>query len=69
MSEIIRQQKQLIGSFVYSKSQFKAAMNLAKNCEDSWVTNLSFDEVENVLIKFLQGEFEHVKVALRPNMV
>ena len=69
MSEIIRHQKQLIGSFVYSKQQFNEAMNLATNCDPEWVTNISFEETENHLIRFLQGDFEHIKIALRPQTV
>lgn len=67
MSEIIRHQKQLVGSFVYSKSQFKEAIELVKICDSNWVNNISFNEVEKALVGFLQGNFDHIKVALRPN--
>ncbi len=69
IAELIRYQKQLKGSFVYSKRQFSDAITLAKICQDTWVKNISFAEVENVLHQFLAGDFEHVKVALRPNGV
>jgi hypothetical protein len=29
--------------------------------------SVSFEEVENILFAFLQGDFEHIKIALRPN--
>jgi|TARA_B110000908_G_C10240561_1_gene445828 (R,R)-butanediol dehydrogenase/meso-butanediol dehydrogenase/diacetyl reductase len=66
MSELIRHQKELKGSFVYSKSQFCKAIELAKNCNSSWVKNISFAEVEDTLTKFIEGDFTHIKVALRP---
>lgn len=67
MIEIIRHQKKLIGAFVYSKSQFKAAISLAGNCSSSWVKNISFEDVEGYLFRFLNDDFEIIKVALRPN--
>ncbi len=66
VSELIRHQKKLIGSFVYSKRQFTDAIELAKTCDSGWVKNISFKEVEGILKGFLQGDFSHVKVALRP---
>ncbi len=67
ISEIIRHQKQLIGSFVYSERQFKEAITLVTACKSHWVKSLAFHEVEAVLIKFCQGDFDIVKAALRPN--
>ena len=67
ISEIIRHQKRLIGSFVYSKSQFEAAIELAQMCNSSWVTSIGFSEVEEYLIRFLENDFSTIKVALRPN--
>lgn len=69
MSEIIRHQKQLIGSFVYSKSHFNAAITLAENCKSTWVRNISFEEVEGFLVRFLNYDFKNIKVALRPNNI
>ena len=66
-AELIRHQKQFLGSFVYSKEQFKKAMHLAKNCQSGWVTNLSFIEVEVQLGKYLNNDFSTVKAVLRPN--
>lgn len=67
MSEIIRHQKQLVGSFVYSKSQFKKAITLVELCDKSWVTNVTFQDVEEHLLNFLDQNFDTAKVALRPN--
>jgi threonine dehydrogenase-like Zn-dependent dehydrogenase len=69
MSEIVRHQKDLKGSFVYSRSQFRKAIELAKSCDKDWVKNISFEEVEKILAGFIDGEFNHIKVALRPNNV
>jgi (R,R)-butanediol dehydrogenase/meso-butanediol dehydrogenase/diacetyl reductase len=69
MSEIVRHQKDLKGSFVYSRSQFRKAIELAKSCDKDWVKNISFEEVEKILVGFIDGEFNHIKVALRPNNV
>ena len=66
-AELIRHQKHLIGSFVYSIDQFERAMNLAKYSKSSWVNNLSFLEVETQLRRFLNDDFSVVKAALRPN--
>ncbi len=67
MSEVIRQQKTLIGAFVYSKSQFEQAIERVSCCKDEWVRNISLAEVEGCLTQFLAGKFDTVKIALRPN--
>ncbi len=67
ISEVIRSQKTLVGSFVYSKDQFREAIKLVANCESSWVTNIRYDQVEEHLNRFIRGDFSCVKVALRPN--
>ena len=67
ISNIIRHQKHLMGSFVYSLEQFRKAVNLAESCLAEWVTNLSFNEVEPVLNAYLKGDFSIAKAALRPN--
>jgi len=67
VSEVVRQQKTLLGAFVYSTRQFEQAITLAACCEDDWVTNVSFEEVEGCLNTYLAGNFDTVKAALRPN--
>lgn len=67
MTEIIRHQKVLKGSFVYSKQQFSQAIELAKRCDKSWVKNVSFGEVEMALSRFIEGDFSEIKIALRPD--
>ncbi len=64
---MIRFQKTLIGSFVYSKSQFIEAIKLVEYCVDTWITNIKYDQVEEHLNRFINGDFSCVKVALRPN--
>ncbi len=66
-SEIIRHQKKLVGSFVYSQKQYKKAIELALMCDESWVKNITFEEVADHLEDFCSGNFENIKVALRPN--
>lgn len=65
-SRLIREQKTLIGSFVFSRQQFIQAMELAEGCHSDWVRNLSFDEVFAELQAYANGNFEPVKSALRP---
>lgn len=65
MSELIRHQKILKGSFAFSRLQFEKALNLVVHCQSAWVNNLSMDEVESVLLDFLVGDFSVVKAALR----
>jgi threonine dehydrogenase-like Zn-dependent dehydrogenase len=60
-AELIRHQKQLLGSFVYSKEHFQKAMHLAKNCQSEWVTNLTFVDVKAQLEKYLNNDFSTVK--------
>ncbi len=67
MSEITRFQKTIIGSFVYSKTQFFEAIELVKYCKNEWVTNITFEQVEDHLAAFLKGDFSTIKIALRPN--
>ncbi len=64
--EFIRHQKQFLGSFVYSKEQFKKAIQLAHQCNNTWVKEVSFNEVESHLLNFQKGNFDVVKLALRP---
>lgn len=66
-SELIRHEKTLIGSFVFSMAQFRQAVQLAQRCRSEWVTNLGFAEVEPLLSRFLEDDFSVVKAALRPN--
>lgn len=66
MSELIRHQKQLVGSFVYSREQFEAAVSLVAHCDSNWVENLRFDEVEPMLRRYLNNDFTAVKAVLRP---
>jgi (R,R)-butanediol dehydrogenase/meso-butanediol dehydrogenase/diacetyl reductase len=64
---LIRHQKHLLGSFVYSIDQFERAMTLAICTKSSWVNNLLFSEVERQLRRFLANDFSVVKAALRPD--
>lgn len=66
-SELIRNQIQFIGSFVYSTRQFEKAINLTKLTNREWVKNLSFIDVEGQLRSYLSGDFNTVKAVLRPN--
>lgn len=64
--ELIRGQKQLLGSFVYSRDQFKSAIPLAQRCPSEWVRNLTFEQVEPQLRRYLNADFDTVRAALRP---
>jgi len=66
ISELIRHQKNLMGSFVYSRQQFCSAVDLVSIVNSNWVENLSFSEVESRLNEHLDGDFSVVKSALRP---
>lgn len=65
-SAFIREQKRLLGSFAYAPAQFRDAAELALSCDPSWVTSLSFTDVEAVLRQFARGDYGLVKAALRP---
>jgi len=65
ISEIIRHQKKLSGSFVYSPEQFQKAIALVENCRSEWVRNITVDEVESMLADFLSGDFSVIKAVLR----
>jgi threonine dehydrogenase-like Zn-dependent dehydrogenase len=64
--ELIRHQKQFLGSFVYSREQFQKAIQLAHQCRDEWVKEVSFSEVKSHLRNFQKGNFDVVKLALNP---
>ena len=68
VSRIIREQKTLIGSFVFSRDQFKKAMQLARHCRSEWVHNVSWDEVADELVAYARGDFAPVKSAFRPSI-
>ncbi len=68
VSAVIRQQKILMGSFVYSSKQFAKAIELAAVCQDRWVENITFNQVEGHLLRYCEGDFSIVKIALRPNL-
>ncbi|WP_273427570.1 MULTISPECIES: zinc-dependent alcohol dehydrogenase [Marinobacter] len=65
-SRMIREQKTLIGSFVFSGDQFKKAIQLVEHCRSEWVRNLSFEEVAEELDAYTGGNYDPVKSALRP---
>lgn len=65
-SRLIREQKTLIGSFVFSREQFLTAMDLAKRCRSEWVRSLSLDEALAEFQSHANGDFRTVKSALRP---
>lgn len=65
-TRLIRDQKTLVGSFVFSRKQFTKAMDLTTACRSDWVRNLSFGEVGTELEGYTNGIFEPVKSALRP---
>lgn len=63
---LIRRQTQILGSFVYSHKQFLRAVELAGRVDAVNVKNISFEEVEPMLNRYLNGDFSIVKAALRP---
>lgn len=65
ISEVIRYQKKLMGSFVFSEKQFLMAMGLVTRCQSEWVSNFAFCEIESVLKNYLSGDFSVVKAALK----
>ncbi|MCG8516597.1 MAG: alcohol dehydrogenase catalytic domain-containing protein [Pseudomonadales bacterium] len=65
-TRMIREQKTLIGSFVFSRQQFVKAMELVRGCCSEWVRNLSFDEVADELTSYADGNYKSIKSALRP---
>jgi threonine dehydrogenase-like Zn-dependent dehydrogenase len=65
ISELIRHQKKLLGSFVYSPEQFRQAISLVENCRSEWVKNITIEQVEPMLLDFLSNDFSVVKAALR----
>lgn len=66
-SELIRGQKLVVGAFAYSSKQFSKAIKLATHAENDWVRNISFQDVEPLLNRYLEGDFSVVKAALRPD--
>lgn len=60
----IRQQKRLIGSFVYSPAQFQQAVKLAECAPENWVDRIGFEDVEPLLQRYLAGDFTVIKAAL-----
>ncbi len=66
-AELIRHQISLIGSFVYSRDQFQEAIQLVRNCNEKWVNNILFSQVEAQLKGYLNNDFSVIKASLRPN--
>ncbi len=66
-SELIRHQKQFVGSFVYSIQQFKEAIELVHLCKKEWIKDVSFENVYKHLQDFQKGNFDVVKLVLHPN--
>jgi threonine dehydrogenase-like Zn-dependent dehydrogenase len=64
-SELIRHQKKLLGSFVFSPEQFKQAITLVESCRSEWISDVTMDQVEPMLLEFLSGDFSVVKAVLR----
>jgi hypothetical protein len=53
VSEAIRHQKILCGTFVLSKKQFLDAIALVNVCESEWVTMVAMEDVESLMQGFL----------------
>ena len=67
-NELIRHQKQLLGSFIFTREQFSKAIQLAHRCNDEWVTEVGLHEVESHLGQFQKGNFDIVKLAANPDL-
>ena len=65
-TELIRQEKRVLGSFAYNDVEFVEAMSIATDCELPWVRSFPLGEGAEIFTELMYGRSDVVKALLRP---
>jgi len=65
-TELIRQEKRVLGSFAYTDEEFGAAVELAQTCDLGWVASYPLAEGATIFTELMHGRTDVVKALLRP---
>jgi len=63
---LIRDEKQILGSYCYTQSEFKEAVDLADRVQLDWATSFELDEGVQVFTELMNGRQDVVKALLHP---
>lgn len=67
-TELIRQEKRVLGSFAYRNADFDAAIELAPHVDLSWSTSFPLAEGADIFTELMNGRSDIVKALLRPSL-
>ena len=65
-TELIRQEKRVLGSFAYTDAEFTEAVALAETCELPWVRSFPLGDGAAIFTELMHGRADVVKALLRP---
>lgn len=63
---IVRDEKQLIGSYCYTPSEFEQALELADSVRLDWTTTFALQEGVGVFTELMNGRHDVIKAVLHP---
>jgi threonine dehydrogenase-like Zn-dependent dehydrogenase len=65
-TELIRQEKRVLGSFAYSDDEFGIAVEAAPRCDLSWVSSYPLAEGPGIFTELMNGRSDVIKALLHP---
>ena len=65
-TELVRQEKRVLGTFAYSDAVFRDAIALASQVNLDWSTSFPLTEGARIFTELMQGRTDVVKAVLRP---
>jgi threonine dehydrogenase-like Zn-dependent dehydrogenase len=65
-TELIRQEKRVLGSFAYTDAEFGTAVAMAPGCELGWIDAFPLADSAAVFTELMHGRTDIVKAVLRP---
>jgi alcohol dehydrogenase len=65
-TDLIRQEKRVVGSFAYDDPDFVAAMALAPSVDLSWHETFALDDGADIFTQLMHGRSDVIKALLRP---
>jgi threonine dehydrogenase-like Zn-dependent dehydrogenase len=65
-TELIRQEKRVLGSFAYTDAEFGEALGMAAGCDLRWVTSFPLAQGASIFTELMHGRADVVKALLVP---
>ena len=64
-NDLVRSEKQVLGSFAYSADEFRAAVELSSHVDLGWGTDVPMSAAESMFMDLAQGRTDVIKAVLR----